>query len=220
MKKTILFILLFLFINIPSLALAKEGFEDESVLIKKISTDKKIIEAVKLMKDSPANESYGSLLGNNPTNKPFEIKFMNLSLINKQYKNYDALGWKRGKQLFIYINQKHHNAPPEALCALIASRALNQDETDSINEEVYIWTLEAVVWNYFLGKNPSLSNSYSSLVIGREKPLNEIYKKSQNDVKYIEETIKSNRGYTNFPLQSPGFEDVEFKLKMNKLLNN
>lgn len=219
MKKNVLFILLLLFININSFALAKTDSDDLSVSINKISSDKNIIEAVKLMKDSPANESYDIILGNNPTHKIIKIKFRDLSELGMQYKNFDALGWLRREQLYIYINQKHKNAPPEALCALISARALNQDKYDSINEEVYIWTLEAVEWNYFLEKDPSLANS-GNFLIDRENDINKLYKKSMKDARYIEKTVKANRGYTNLKMQSPGFEDAEFKFKMDKLLKN
>ena len=148
MKKITLLILLFLFINTNSFAAAST----ESDKLPALSTNTKILQAVEFMKDSPARESYDIILGNNPTHKIIKIYFKDLTELGIKYKNCDALGWLRFGQLYIYINSRHKDAPPEALCALLASRALNQDKMDSINEEIYIWTLEAVVWNYFLEK--------------------------------------------------------------------
>ena len=49
-------------------------------------------------------------MGKNLTNKPIKIEFLNLSTINPQYENFDALGWKKKKNLYIYINEKHKDA--------------------------------------------------------------------------------------------------------------
>lgn len=218
MKKIALFIILFLFININSFASAKDNSDDSYALLNKVSNDPKILEALKLMKDSPANESYNIILGKNPTNKIIKISFKDLSTLRKQYANLDALGWLRYGRLYIYINSEHKNAPPEALCALIASRTYNQDDTDSINEEIYIWTVEAVEWNYFLEKNPSLANLNTPLV-NRENEINEHYKTSKKNVISLEKLVKSLKFYKNFKQQSPGFDDSELRLKLNKLLN-
>ena len=69
-------------------------------------------------------------------------------------------------------------------------------------------------------KNPSLANSKSLLVVKRENKINEFYKKSEKDAAYVEKSVRTNIFYNSFPAQSPGFDDIGFRLKMNKLLNN
>lgn len=217
MKKIVLSILLFTFIHLP--ICAKTEKDSDFILINKISKDPKIIEAIGLMKYSPAKESYNIILGQNPTKKPIKICYKNLSEINFQYASYDALGWLRLNQLYIYINNRHKNAPPEALCALIAGRAINQDPYDSKNEEAYIGTLEAVTWDYFLKKNPTLAHSNASLVTIRETKLNQLFNKSNNDISNLEKTIRANPSYMHLKNESPGFSDSEFIQKMNNLFS-
>ncbi len=91
--------------------------------------------------------SRNAILGNNLSGKPVKIEFRDLGQINQEYATFDALGWKKGKNLYIYINNKHKNAPAGALAALLAHEALHQDEYNSLAEETYAWTMEAVVWN-------------------------------------------------------------------------
>lgn len=216
MKKIFLCVLLFVLVSIPVFA-AKEK-DSDFFSINKISKNPEIVEAIGLMKYSPARESYNIILGQNPTNKVVKVTFKNLSELNSIYTNYDAVGWLRGNQLYIYVNEKHKNAPPEALCALIAGRAINQDRYDSKNEEVYIWTLEAVTWDYFLQKNPTLSNSIAPLVTNKENKLNRLFNKSNKDISCFEKTIRANNSYSKLENESPGFTDNEFIQKMNSLL--
>lgn len=216
MKKIIFSVLLFVFVSFPAFA-AKEK-DSDFLLINKISKNPKIVEAIGLMKYSPARESYNIILGQNPTNKVVKVMFKNLSELNSQYANYDALGWMRSNQLYIYVNNKHNDAPPEALCALIAGRAIHKDKYDSKNEEVYSWTLEAVVWDYFLQRNPALADSNSLLVIKREDIINRLFNKSTKDISVLEKTVRANNAYMHLESQSPEFSDNEFIQKMNNLL--
>lgn len=216
MKKIVLSVLLCAFIQLPMFA--KTENDSDFALINKISKSPEIIEAIGLMKYSPARESYNIILGQNPTNKVIKVSFRNLSELNYQYANYDALGWLRGNQLYIYVNEKHKNAPPEALCALIAGRAVGQDKYNSKNEEVYKWTLEAVVWDYFLQKNPTLIDSNCLLTIDRENLINKLFKKSDKDISCFEKTVRASNAYSNLKNESPGFTDNEFIQKMNSLL--
>lgn len=216
MKKIFLSVLLFVLVSPPAFA-AKEK-DSDFILINKISKNPKIIEAIGLMKHSPARESYNIILGQNSTNKPIKIMFMDLSKLNFQYATYDAVGWLRSNRLYIYVNTKHNNAPPEALCALLAGRAINQDPYDSKNEEVYIGTLEAVTWDYFLQQNSVLATSNASLVTNRENQLNQLWNKSNADVSCLEKTVRASGAYRNLKDESPGFTNNEFIQKMNSLL--
>ena len=176
---------------------------------KKVTKDGAVMQAMELMeKLNIAKYSYNALMGNNLTEKPFKIEFKNIAEIRQEYASFDALGWKKKNRLYIYINEKHRNAPPEALAALLAHEAIHQDEFASLNEETYAWTLEAAVWMKLSEKNPSVENSASSLV-SRENMLKKLFIKGDYTNKYIKKAVYTNPGYKNLPTRSPGFEDED-----------
>lgn len=172
-----------------------------------ITKDSQIIEVLEIMKNSPAKFAYEKILGNNQSKKPIKLIFKDLSTLNPQYKNYDALGWKRGRQLYIYINPKNTKASKEALCALIAGRALHDDEIDSINEEVECMMIEAMTWDYFIDKNPALEKEQSNLVEKRENIIRKYFIQGNKTDKYIRRIVKNNPSYQGLPETSPGFEN-------------
>ncbi|MFA6990406.1 MAG: hypothetical protein WC197_10085, partial [Candidatus Gastranaerophilaceae bacterium] len=107
-------------------------------------------------------------------------------------------------------NQKHSNAPPEALAALLSHEALHQDEYNSLNEETYAWTMEATVWHEILQKYPELkNNSNFSELVNRENTLNKLLEVSNFSNKLIRNAVSTNPGYQGLPSKSPGFENVE-----------
>ena len=176
---------------------------------KKVTKDGAVMQAMELMeKLNIAKYSYNALMGNNLTEKPFKIEFKNIAEIRQEYASFDALGWKKKNRLYIYINEKHRNAPPEALAALLAHEAIHQDEFASLNEETYAWTLEAAVWMKLAEKNPSVEKSASSLV-SRENMLKKLFVKGDYTSKYIKKAVYTNPGYKNLPTRSPGFEDED-----------
>lgn len=176
---------------------------------KKVTKDGAVMQAMELMeKTNIAKYSYNALMGNNLTEKPFKIEFKNIAEIRQEYASFDALGWKKKNRLYIYINEKHRNAPPEALAALLAHEAIHQDEFASLNEETYAWTLEAAVWMKLAEKNPSVEKSASSLV-SRENMLKKLFVKGDYTSKYIKKAVYTNPGYKNLPTRSPGFEDED-----------
>lgn len=213
MKKFILFAALgLLFLNPASVFAA----DTPNVGLYEISGDKNILAAVKMMKNTPANASYKRILGNNPTEKPIKIEFKNLALLNKNYDRYDGLGCKSKGVFRIYISDKHKDAPKEALASLIAGLAVHVDEDDSINEEVFAWALEAVVWSGFLKQNPELASNPARL-IERENTIAALYGASAADVSYIKELIERNNGYRNFKKASNGYSDEELDKKIQIL---
>lgn len=176
---------------------------------KKVTKDGVIMQAMELMLTVNISKySYNALMGNNLTEKPFKIEFRNISEINPEYASYDALGWKKKERLYIYINEKHRNAPPEALAALLAHEAIHQDEFASLNEETYAWTLEAATWMKLTEKNPTARNNASTLV-SRETMLTKLFEKGNYTNKYIKKAVYTNPGYKKLPTRSPGFEDED-----------
>ncbi len=176
---------------------------------KKVTKDGAVMQAMELMNTVNISKySYNALMGNNLTEKPFKIEFKNIAEINPEYETFDALGWKKKKTLYIYINEKHRNAPPEAIAALLAHEAIHQDEFASLNEETYAWTLEAATWMKLTEKNPTARNSASSLV-ARENMLTKLFEKGDYTSKYIKRAVYTNPGYKKLPTRSPGFEDED-----------
>ncbi len=176
---------------------------------KRVTKDGAVMQALELMQSvNIAKYSYNALMGNNLTERPVKIEFRNISEIRPEYASFDALGWKKKNTLYIYINEKHRNAPPEAIAALLAHEAIHQDEFASLNEETYAWTLEAAVWMKLTEKNPSVLRHPSPLVT-RENMLKKLFEKGDYTSKYIKKAVYTNPGYKNLPTRSPGFEDED-----------
>ncbi len=158
-----------------------------------------------MLKGTNGDFSRTAILGNNLTKRPVKVEFRNLGQINQSYANYDALGWKRGKSLYIYINEKHRLSPAIALAALLSHEALHQDEYNSLAEETYAWTMEAAVWCELLELYPDYELGVDSLV-QRENTLKKIFERGDCTNKYVKKTVYSNDAYKNLPESSPGFE--------------
>ncbi len=174
---------------------------------KKVSDDAKICDALDTLKGTIGEFSRDAILGENLTNKPVKVKFYELSSLKPQYANYDALGMKKKNQLFIYINQKHSNAPKEALAALLSHEALHQDEYNSISEETYAWTMEAMVWADLCKRNPELKKNKLSSLANRENILLKMLENANYSNVLIKNTVVNHQGYKSLPQKSPGFED-------------
>ena len=160
--------------------------------------------ALDMMKNTTAEFSRKAILGYNLTQRPIKIEFRDLSELNEAYSSFDAVGWKKSKRLYIYINPKHESAPPAALAALLAHEALHQDEYNSLSEETYAWTMEANVWYEMLKRYPE-SNTLESALVTRENVLKQLLEKGNFTNKYIKKTVYANEGYKDLPLTSPGF---------------
>ena len=180
--------------------------------IKEIKNEYKIVGkdevfyvALDMLKGTLGDFSRRAILGNNLTKKPIKVQFRDLGKINTDYANYDALGWKRGRRLYIYVNQKHSNSPAIALAALLSHEALHQDEFNSLAEETYAWTMEAAVWTELVDIYPDYELGLDSLV-QRENTLKKLFKRGNCTDKYIKKTVYANSGYQNLPESSPGFE--------------
>ena len=174
---------------------------------RKISSDEVILVALDMMKNTTADFSRRALIGYNLTDKPVKVQFKDLSQIKEDYQNFDALGWKKKNQLYIFINPRHADAPPAALAALLAHEALHQDEYNSLAEETYAWTMEAAVWSELLEIYPE-QNDRQHPLLQRENTLRQLFKKGGYTDRYIRKTVYANKGYQNLPQTSPGFESL------------
>ena len=178
-----------------------------SATYKKVSDSQIFFVALDMLQGTTGEFSRKAILGDNLTGKPMKIEFKDLSEINQNYSNFDAVGWKRKSSLYIYINPKHRNAPPAALAALLAHEALHQDEYNSLSEETYAWTMEATVWYEMLQKYPELA-MVSEPLVRRENILKQLFEKGNYTNKYIKKNVYANQGYKGLPISSPGFEPL------------
>lgn len=174
---------------------------------KDIGKDEVFYVALDMLKDTEGMFSRNAILGNNLSQKPVKIEFRDLGQINQDYATFDALGWKKGKNLYIYINKKHKDAPAGAIAALLAHEALHQDEFNSLAEETYAWTMEAFVWNEIVKLYPE-SNQEEHSLVKRENTLKRLLEKGNFTNKYIKKAVLSNSGYKGLPSYSPGFDNL------------
>ena len=179
-----------------------DGISDE---YKSVSNEQIFHVALDMLKGTSGEFSRKAILGYNVTQYPVKIMFKDLSEINESYSTFDAIGWKKKGKLYIYINPKHEYAPPAALAALLSHEAIHQDEYNSLSEETYAWTMEAVVWSELLKIYPD-SNNLESALVTRENVLKQLLEKGNHTNKYIKKTVYANEGYKNLPLTSPGFD--------------
>lgn len=174
---------------------------------KNVTNNKLVMVALDMLKGTEGEFSRKAILGYNLTGYPIKIEFKNLATVNKAYENFDAVGWKKKKKLYIYINPKHVNAPPAALAALLSHEALHQDEYNSLSEETFAWTMEAVVWIDLVAIYPE-SNIENNALVKRENTLKKLFEKGHNSYQYIKKSVYQNKGYQGLPLTSPGFNDI------------
>ncbi len=184
-----------------------EYIEQITPTYKDVGKEEVFYVALDMLKGTEGMFSRNAILGNNLSQRAMRIEFRDLGQINQNYATFDALGWKRGKNLYIYINNKHRNAPAGAIAALLSHEALHQDEYNSLAEETYAWTMEAVVWNEILKTYPE-SNQEDSDLVKRENTLKKLLEKGDYTNKYIKKAVLSNSGYKNLPSYSPGFNDL------------
>lgn len=223
MKKVLLLILCVLFLNIPVMAkkvtpvppsvklpqkYTEQYIDNLYEEYKNVTREQLLMVALDMMKGTDGDFSRKAILGYNLSGYPIKIEFKNLASINKAYENFDAVGWKRKKKLFIYINPKHQAAPPAALAALLSHEALHQDEYNSLSEETFAWTMEAVVWKDLVEVYPECNVESNSLV-KRENTIKKLFEKGGNSPKYIKKAVYQNKGYQGLPITSPGFKEMQ-----------
>lgn len=197
--------------SVPSTVKLPEKYTQEYIdsisnEYKNVSDEQIFHVALDMLKGTSGDYSRKAILGYNVTQTPVKVMFKDLSELNEAYATFDAVGWKKKGKLYIYINPKHEYAPPGALAALLAHEAIHQDEYNSLSEETYAWTMEAIVWTEILKMYPE-SNNLDSALVTRENILKQLLEKGNHTNKYIKKTVFANEGYKNLPLTSPGFKN-------------
>ena len=177
-------------------------------MYKNISKEHIVYVALDMLRGTNGEFSRKAIMGNNLSGRPVKVEFRNLGDIKPEYAEFDALGWKKGKNLYIYINPRHKDAPPAALAALLAHEALHQDEYNSLAEETYAWTMEAAVWSELVKLYPENGEENLHPLVNRENTLKKLFERGNYTNQYIKKTVMSNPGYKELPSTSPGFEDL------------
>ncbi len=198
-QKALFAVVMFCFLLMPAFAKVASSNPYSSV-----SNDPKIIKALNLMDGTSASWAKKAILGNNDSGLPMVVMFKNLSEISSSYANFDALGWKKEKQLYIYVNKKHQSAPAEALASLLSHEAVHQDEYCSLEEETYAWGYEADVWTQMKARNPEIANIKCPLT-DRLNMLSQLFTSANNSTDKIRNIVYANPGYKGLPKHSPGF---------------
>jgi hypothetical protein len=169
-----------------------------------VTKDSKVFQALDLMNGTSAEWAKNAILGNNVSKRPMIIKFRNLAEISQSVANFDALGWKEGEQLYIFINQKHSDAPPAAIASLLSHEAVHQDSYCSLEEETYAWGYEADVWIQMVKRTPEVA-SIDCPLTQRLNTLSRLFKSANFTTNNIRSVVYSNPGYKGLPTHSPGF---------------
>jgi len=198
--KTLLTVIFAFFFAVPAFA----GNISSTSSYSSVTNNSKFIQALDLMDGTSASWAKKAILGNNASGLPMKLEFKNLADISPDYANFDALGWKKGKQLYIFINNKHQNAPAEALASLLSHEAVHQDELCSLEEETYAWGYEADVWTQMKAKNPMAAQIQCPLT-ERLNTLSRLFTSANHTTSSIRNLVYSNPGYKGLPIHSPGF---------------
>lgn len=188
--------LLWLQALLPSAAQTKTAYSMAAYL--RCTREEAILNAFRLMADGPGEGALAWIV-----DKSVRVVFKDMKTLDKGLRFYDALSWisSHGEQV-IFINEKHRNAPPEALAAMLAHEAMHNDAYNSIREEIAGWHQEAVVWSTLKTSYPSLAKIPQGAfpLVDRENRIEQEFRRGT-----LEAFVKNNNGYRGLPETSPGF---------------
>ena len=77
-----------------------EYIKEIKPMYKSVGKDEIFYVALDMLKGTNGEFSRNAILGNNLSGRPVKIEFRDLGTINPDYAKFDALGWKKNKQLF------------------------------------------------------------------------------------------------------------------------
>ena len=215
MKKLSVLILLFIILFIPKYASYTQEISSALPANSEIKTgsyplvkDKRLIQALDSIKGTDGEWARRAISGYNHSGKPIEVIFKDLSSISPEFKDHDALGWRKDNgDLLIFVSHRHKDCPPEAIGSLLSHESIHQDKDNSIKEETFGWTFEAEVWMQLKEKYPDLKTippgKYS--LVDRENLMEMFFRKGGFTSKIIEQKVRANHSYKSLPETSPGF---------------
>lgn len=144
---------------------------------------------------------------------PMRLLFKPMATLGARFKNFDALAWQSPTgQTLIFINEKHRQAPPEALAALLSHEAMHTDPTNSVAEEMTAWNREATVWQALCTPGPQTGTCGTALPEPTAKtPALSALVIRLNKLAWAQKTgtlnqlVQQNPAYGGLPAHSPGF---------------
>jgi hypothetical protein len=167
-----------------------------------LTRDKPLIQAVLALWRSGETDCVNTLL-----TRPVRLVMKPLATLDPALKQYDAVSWisPEGQQ-YVFVNNLHKLAPPAALAALIGHEMLHDDEQNSLQEEVFSWTMEAKLWQRLKTFYPQVAQQLDHPLVKR---LNTMEQQWQANT--LEQYVRQNPAYKALPETSPGFSDPDLK---------
>jgi len=205
-NKRFLIAFLFIMMIFNSSASYSEGNYSE------ITGDKKIIQVLdSFNKTSMDKKTLEAIMGSNLSKKPVKIMFADLMQFSAHNEDYDALTcMDSSERLYILIDNKHKDAPVEALMSILSHEVIHQDKVSSKAEELQGWLNEVLEWIALKKLNPELENIPENKypLVDRLNTIEKMYINAGYSSKEIYTQICSNPVYTDLPLYSPGFNNI------------
>lgn len=157
----------------------------------------KLLEAMLLLQQSEAGKASLGLI----ERQRMRVVFRDLKVFGEAIDGFSALAWmsKRG-EVVLLVHERHRNAPPAALAALLAHEAMHGDSQNSRKEEAMAWSREASVWRELRRHSAWQSLAKDGLV----DRLNRLV--IAQDAAQLDGMVISNPAYASLPDTSPGFE--------------
>lgn len=123
---------------------------------------------------------YEAIKGDNKFNAPITVKYTNLSNFNAGYDPTKCYGvsYIINKKMYIYIDNKHRNEPPEVIAMIIAGLSIHNDFKQSKVESLYELCIQTVLYEEFLEKNPKLKDIDTFAIQKNFNPLLELLHKA------------------------------------------
>lgn len=151
---------------------------------------------------------YEQIKGANPLGKPMVVKYVNLSNFGYDSTKAYAITFLINKQLYIYIDNRFRNEPPEIIALIIAGESIHTDKKSSRVEALCELGIETTLYKEFLEKNPALANNKDSITI--EKNFNKLYKLME-DASWNYNLLWLFYGIfdKSLPKTSPGYKNLD-----------
>jgi hypothetical protein len=161
-----------------------------------LTRDTALIKAVQALWRSGEIDCVNALIA-----RPVRLVLKPLQTLDPMLKNYDAVSWiSPDGQQYVFVNQKHQYAPPAALAALIGHEMLHDDEANSVQEEIFSWTMEAHLWHQLKQFYPQAAKQIHAPLVQR---LNTLEADWQAGI--LANRVRKNPGYKALPETSVGF---------------
>lgn len=160
--------------------------------------DEPLVQALAILDHSPMREAVEKIMSHQT-----RLMFKNMRELGKAYQTHDALSiiTESGQHL-VFISDRHRDAPPPALAAIIAHEAIHHDTENSIQEEIVGWSREAQAWQHMLSRYPTLKEIPNGKfpLVDRQNAIAVLQQQNR-----LVDEIQKNVAYKDLPQRSTGF---------------